>query len=639
MIFRDAPPRLLFFTEGAVREKLRRIPLSENECRDSPEGGNLLGDEQIVFMNGIKKAAFSNDLILDSLSRSIETKIFFERKFNKKDIDNKSFSKSLINDICHGKKIDVVAIWGRWRQDAQYCSEQDKALLQKLIKVKAGKILQAKSKPLSGKQVAQDLSQKITQINEIFKGYNREKDTLEQQWDKEDEKINKSTKAYRYHEGPKRHAERKKELLRLKKSAFDRYRELYASLYEDESGILLQTKAIKKFAKFDELEKVSAKYMGLGGFNTKVLEDMEDFPMLQENIDAATAKKAVQEALGRTKDQVRDLFKRKKIGPRMDNLAHLVRVNPVSVGSVLINNPQYSNVLCSVIQEMSRQDRNHSVAETGGYLIIGAGTIAAGIATMGGSLPLTATAAGLLLSAGATMGDYAYQKGQAAKRKKSQADLLNALMAGTGDKKSIDEIREEWKRMLENEYGAWIALGVAPLDILGIRIAVRTLGAAKMASSIVFPSGANAKNNRKLLYRIAETQRYSKGFRKLVDQNSPEKMGEFLNFVSELPRKEQRIVLDNFSNSSDLAVLARLPQVRQGLTKDQLQNLDQMASQGKSNQKIDIVTNNAFAPILKNFSSEEQNVIVEAIQAKKIQGKSEKQILDEIQEAVGKCTL
>ena len=311
--------------------------------------------------------------------------------------------------------------------------------------------------------------------------------------------------------------------------AFDEYQSAYSTHTNREVGAILQTEAIKNFSKIKRLEQRDAKWLGIAGFEYTVLQNEDSFPLLSM-INAKAAKKAIDESLAKTKAQVKELLqRRRKSGSqkeRRENLIYLFTVNPTSTGHVLINNPKYSNTICKIAQDMASRKRNQKVLVQGGFIALGIGAGVAGFFTAGTSTSLAVILASALGGMVYTISESLYLRNEVKRRRRLQADILNAYLAGLGDKQSVEDVRENWQSILENNH----YISMAPWFLLADATGVA---------------------------------------------------GQFLNFMGKLPQKKQFELMKNFSESPNLSTFINLSETKAALTKNQFTSLRKILSKNK----------------------------------------------------------
>ena len=387
------------------------------------------------------------------------------------------------------------------KRQGNICTNGEKALLETLVD-EIGQELTLNSSPV---HVATDLNQRIAVLNFILTSYNREKQKLEQQWRKEDDRKKTPPRVReRLEKG------RSGQLLRLKNAIFEKYQTTLHLLHAEGAGDLLQTDAIREKSGLPKLEMLDPKFWGIGGFELSVLKRKNDFPLLNP-LEKKDADRAIEESLSRTKQQVHELLQRhrekqeagrkylqdqKDNSPkaradlreryqkeRLKSIGKLLKNNPGVVGSILGAHPEHAGILCQVAQSISKDERNHLVIKTGAYLISGAAITALGFTTLGAGLLPTSV---LIATLGAgTAADYTYQISERQRHHEFREDVLNAYLSMGGDKGSIEDIKNEWTATLEADQSSKTALALGTLEIFYIAKAIRVAKTAK-AAKILF---------------------------------------------------------------------------------------------------------------------------------------------------------
>ena len=568
-------------TKGRLSETLSGLSAnaSQNYLDENCEDCNanacyeagVLPSEFLNFASDLENAVggqlnLESALHLEMLKGSLEARIAYAQRFKGEDVQKNSFKRQLLGELC--------------RKDSKnFCNGGERAILERLIDEQ---IAQAKSRQrVSAQQVAQELNAKIAQMNETLAQYHKQKKQLAQQWKKEDE-----TNPPGGHLGPdskdRRKARRDKALLEIKREIFKSYREQYAQLHAGEVGSLLQTEAVKKASKFNELEKQAGKLLGFLGLEEKVLRETQDFPLLTP-LDAKVAGQAMDEGISRTNTQVRELLERKrsredeeknylakikssKIIPglpgdpgqiyreqlrqaRQKSLRHLVSVDLGTAGKVLFANPQYINSFCQVAQNLSEAELKRMLLETGGYIGLAAGIVTAAIASAGGSIPFTAFA-GIAVAGG--VADYSYQKSEARRKRRQQEAMLNSYLAKVEDGQNIEQIRGKWIEALEAERYGLLGLGLIGADFVGMgplsRGARGVRNIAKLAKGLKGFNPRLARNDQ-LLKLIAGDKDLSDGFEVMMRLYSREDAGRLLDDISKLSPDKQREAIEFFAQN------------------------------------------------------------------------------------------
>ena len=366
----------------------------------------------------------------------------FALKFGGKDGQDSSFKEDILKSLCGG---------------GQACDKEAKALLRGLIDNQSKKIAQQKVSSMSAALVAADLNSRVAKMNLTLQQYHQQKKELEAKWKEQDDAVpegRKRSRRYRDRDVPRKKKARKKKLGNLKKDIFHEFTNQYAQLHASGAGQLFQTEAVKKAAGLSDLQEIRVKFFG--GIEEVALKDTESFALL-DFIDETTARQAMSEALSRTPHQVQDLLQRRKNKDSMENLTHLVTVNPTSAGRVLLNNPLYGELFCDIAKKMAVGERNRKVGQ---YMIVGVGTAAALVATAGAALPVAVTAGALATGAAYTATQVIYHNREESRNEKLLADMLNSYFSGTGNDQSIGEMRTTWQNMKQADHKARFFFGI-----------------------------------------------------------------------------------------------------------------------------------------------------------------------------------
>lgn len=525
---------------------------------------------------------------------------------------------------------------------------------------------------MDSKSSVADLNNKILQMQNVLFNYDKDKIKIEKEFSKK-RKVKTKGKSDRYKGRVNSRLSRQKldALKRIKKEHLESFRKVYAILHASGAGDLLQTRTIRKEAGIDNLEAMVGKFFGLGGFNTAALESIEPFPKLNL-VDDKIVDKAINESFGRLKTQVKDLLfqKRKKYSQSklqengqlsqedydeflLDNVKDLTQKMPGITGKVLINNPELSGELCHVAKELAKDQRNEEILETGTYIVLGGGIAIAGIATLGGSLPVSAMIAATGAGVAFTAGDYMYQSSLADEHYKKSQKILNAYLSGVGDSKSIDQIREEWNQYLEADYTAATTLGFGLFDIMGIPSAARAGAFVRLTNT--FDNIDHALSiNRKLINYIAHNDEYIKAVRKLIEIYPKDEIGNMLSLLAILPKEKQKNILELLSKAAQNEILTpgivlSALRLEKGLGDDFEAGISELEYSLtlygdrylglSSKKKADYLTDESFSPYFIGQSEDTANELFEAITFLEVRGKTKKQIADILQEYLNECKI
>ena len=543
--------------------------------------GELIGNvSKITQYSGLPpESQVEEKVLLESLSKSVETKIEFTKRFSPQGLEG--FSQSNFSDhICITTVLPrLLANRNARRKEPtkKICDEQKLELLKAPIQQGMRKAQGSPMTAMSHQAIADDLNQRITKINAILKDYNQTRQKLEKQL--QEEGPGKNFYNNRWHR--QRHTPRVKQryqnkLLRLKRQALESWHLEFKSQHSGGAGELLQTDAIKQKIGLAKLRELKPKMLGLVGFEQKVLITTEDFPLLSP-IDQATAKKAVDESFFRidhqitaTLDQYREKQREdqrylaqlkaaassskkarlyhKYQNQRLEKIERLAVINLGAVGHVLINNPEYSNVFCAAARSLAVGDRNLALGEASAYIIVGGAlTIASGL-TLGGVLPVTAMIVAAGFGVSFSVADYAFQKHEVKSRKEVHRQMLNAYLAGTGNDETIDKIQQEWREIMETDYGAKVSLGLGVFDLLVIPSVAR---AGSFAHFIRKIDGLDTKiiQKKRLVRKIIQDSDRIKAIRFLSSQLPPENIAAILSLLAKLPPQSQSVALNSLAKS------------------------------------------------------------------------------------------
>ena len=623
-----------------------------------------------------QESVLEGQILLESLDNAIKERILYAQNFKNQDIKDQSFQEQLLKNLCQGyivnKRLEARNRAYRKRKK-KVCNDQEQALIKHLIEKMIKKFTQDQlPSPIIPNDVTRNINQHIEELNDVFKDYNKEKRLLIKRWAQEDAKIQYPPGRPGTRAKKKKKQARHNHLLKKKKETFNEYLHLFTELHARGQGRLMQTPSMREQMGIAKLEELAPKFFGLIGFKIAALEDKEDFPLLNP-IDNQTAKNAVDEAISLTKNQVQDLLydlKKKQeddqkylghlSGPnndqkrrfiqsykdrRLEGLEKLVLTDTGAIGSILINNPDQAGLLCTVAHRLAKDERLRSFGEAGIYVAIGGTLVLASGLTMGGILPVTA----ILISSGLGIGfaamDYGYQKWEVKNRKEVHRRMLNAYLAGSGDNRSIEKIRAEWREIVETDYGAGVTLVLGLGDLLVIPAAAKAgflIRVARRAPNFDTRLAAN----RKLLRKISSHHQYAKAALKLFKHYEGKGVGELLTFISKLSPKKQKRVLDLLSQflakeplpANILRIFANSDNIKGIVTQAQQTELIHLASRYKhydvlpASKKIqEVLKSKKFSSIISKFSKDKQFFAAGLIATMLAKGKS----VDEIARTFG----
>jgi hypothetical protein len=294
-------------------------------------------------------------------------------------------------------------------------------------------------------------------------------------------------------------------------------------------------------------------------------------------VSAHYAKKAKREAQGKILKHSQAIHKLQKGGLGGDDLAKLVRTNPVAVGQVLINDPLSATLVCDSFMAIDRSD--HSDATWDGVWMWGG-------AIVGGAVALTGVGAGIGAfifsgtTAAATMGTVATAAyvagavtvtGEALFWSFRSDDHYSAIsefdasyLAGNSDEYGIVESREALTEFKEARMYAALSLGFAAMDI-GLLKMMRSGGkvgsGAKTKNGMV--AGRLTPNQLKVLSSIYQVITKPAIAQKILQtigrmgRGGAAKMDRFITLLSEVSDKKRIQFLKRLDQSSMSPALLR----------------------------------------------------------------------------------
>ncbi len=621
--------------------------VSSNSESDITLLGNHL--QQTTNRNTLKTSSFEDNLFSQALQTSIQSRVNFTKKFEDDNINTHEFRQKLLDQFCEGdvptstsRGIKKRRGWACTKKDAKIISNlireaidhtNNKELIQHPTRVSHQEeqcptvqrkkkciktnVYEFQSTPpnfaedgqldsLDVSTIVADINYRISNLNSILEDYNEKKEELERKLALEIQNINQEEnlslpeQRTRDHNQSLKRKKLRDELKRLKKTIFLEYKQELAFLHSNGAGVFLQTSAVRNQSKFEELEKITTKALGLFGFEEAELTHQEDFPLL-EPIDDYTARLAKQEALSRTDQQIQTLLSdqrnKHKIDQeyldriqnvsseeekqdlnkwyqeqRFDRLSKLVLSSPKIISPVLLNNLEYSSVLCEISDKIEKDKKFKERLKTALFIGSAAGSVAIGVLTIGvGAPPTLASTASLSIGMGLTTADFTLRMMEINRHSRNQEDLLNAYLSQTGDDQSIEDIRKEWKSKFKQQFHAGWALALGTFDIYRIGSTIKRARMAKQDISTDIPT-LQIQNNQ-LQRIITDNDQYIESIQSLLQKYPARSVQRLLNSIKRLPSDQQRTVLDSFSkiskhDSFDLTAFSK--EIKQSAAKENI---------------------------------------------------------------------
>jgi hypothetical protein len=157
---------------------------------------------------------------------------------------------------------------------------------------------------------------------------------------------------------------------------------------------------------------------------------------------------------------------------RMEKLAEMFQANPGALGKLIAKNPEHAALVCEVAIKLGEDKAITSMWDKvymGAAFATGALMIATGVGAVAGVSAIAATATALGTSVEVARRAHVQQE----KAQKQGERLSSSYIAGTGDHKTLIDIKA-----LENEYKSrqfefWSTSLLGPLDLIGVGTTMR----------------------------------------------------------------------------------------------------------------------------------------------------------------------
>ncbi len=289
-------------------------------------------------------------------------------------------------------------------------------------------------------------------------------------------------------------------------------------------------------------------------------------------------------------NQIQDQYKKSSLQTQNriedKNMKKFIMHNPVSVGSVLINNPEYAPLVCENIKKIDKDDiisANNDKNIAIGGMVVGGILLASGIGSgigaflLQGAAASSTTLAGLtLLSAGLGLGltatEVSYFGSKAYLTQKEIKEAEIAFLSGINDPKALKLSRLELEKYREYKFNSMLSLALGPLDLLGLEASVKLL------------KGVSETEKVRRLSLINNTL-------KSITEN-PALKKQFLNLTKFLGNEKAVTLIGQFSQLTTpklLALLSGLNMIAKRLGKDKFLNLIDSLSETSNNLRIAIL--------------------------------------------------
>ena len=510
-----------------------------------------------------KESDFQRLLLVDIIKKSIKARLSMEQKIQKTPKEDSELIDHIVRGVCQDTmEVPVNTVRGTRYRNKKICLQEDKEILAKTIEeIKTDTPL-----PKGKINVQQRVNEELLKINSILQEYNEERNKITARTQEELSTLpsNIRRRPFVYEIKTKE----KQELNRLKAIAFRRYQTKLSEIYSTDIGSFFATSTVQESTGLVNLDELSPKALGLGGFEKMVLSNTDSFSLLKP-IDSTISETAITEYVDRIQTSLQTAFAQNKKQQRedqsylsqvksspeelrdehreqrMEDIENLIMTHPGSLGSVLKNHPDYFPIVCSALQNIARDERKRALLKESLIYLGSAGALAisliapiVGIAGLPVLLAVAATATTV------STADYLVRSEESKRHYELRENMLNAYLAQTGDNKSIEDMRKEWENfMAEDIHSKW-AIGLGLFDLTRTGFAVRS-SVKITAQSSNLP--AKLSNNRQLLRAISNNGEYKQAFVHLAKNHPTDKVKRFLSTISFFPKPRQQVILDNLS--------------------------------------------------------------------------------------------
>ena len=527
-------------------------PLSE----DIP---GVLENKSLPF----EESDFQRLLFLDIVNKSVKARLSMEHQTQKTSKEDSELIDQIVHGVCQGTmKIPYHTLRGNRYRGEKVCTQEDKEFLAKTIE----EIKKETPLPEEKINVQQRVNTELQEINSILQEYNEERSVIvarnQEALSKLPSDITRRPSVYKIK------TKEKQELNRLKANAFRRYQTKLSEIYSTDIGSFFATSAVQESTGLVNLEELSSKNLGLGGFEKTVLSNTDSFALLKP-IDSTTSETAVTEYADRIQSSLQNAFahnskqqreeqsylSQSELPPekltdehreqRMEDIEKLIMTHPGSLSSVLKNHPDYFPIVCSALKNIASDERKRALLKKSLIYLGSAGALTISlIAPIVGISGLPVLLAVAATATTVSTIDYSVRSAEAKRHYELREDMLNAYLGQTGDNKSIEDMRKEWENfMAEDIHSKW-AIGLGLFDLTRTGFAVRS-SVKITAQSSNLP--AKLSNNRQLLKAISDNSEYKQAFIQLAKNHPIDKVRRFLSTISFFPKLRQQVILDNLS--------------------------------------------------------------------------------------------
>ena len=392
--------------------------------------------------------------------------------------------------------------------------------------------------------------------------------------------------------------------------------------------------------------------------------------VFNSNISSEDIEQSVQQFRELMHDELASIHERQRAIEQQDSgkiyqeIKNVLKYRPYLMGSYLENfhndSQDLENVakyICKASLEIYAADKFWNIAEVG----IGAATLATAAAAtlIPGVGPFLSTGVMAKLTTAASFGVAGAEVSLAGSRIIDSSSTLQGVTVGRAQWGLSDERQQSEIERAQSQRNWAVFDSIASIvgltgSIKGARAVARVQSTSEEKGFLNQLRSAQNFNSdpsmNSLLQLIAGNDSYKRGMRALVEQSSPEKIEEFLNFVAALPPHKQvalfgelqLVSLSPQAFSGGIETLAQSRQVRSALSQQELISLERIASDIKVSpaKKMQIMTDAKYAPVFQQLpSKEEQDVVIEAIIGMELEGKKSDEIVERIRGVIGECSI
>ncbi len=338
------------------------------------------------------------------------------------------------------------------------------------------------------------------------------------------------------------------------RQSYNSYRQEYMNFAANGPGLLMSTRDLRH------------KIGGLKLIEKDIEEDIENGKTVysysdHRNVTREDIELAVQQARNSIARAGSDLLTRKtnrnnqrkkgreqsSIKFSKNNIKRLIKSSPAAIGQILINYPEYTAKICSLMNENDQDKKDDEAIDTGimiAGLVVGGALVVTGFGSAFG-VGILSAASGSLAVTGAVIGATATIH-HGATAFNARTDLVNyerAILANNGDKESLADLSETAALYQEKVSEMAYSIGFSVANIAALNTVVKS---AHFGNKIL-KNGKTASHLSKvnnLFTRVLKRSEYSALFKKLQALNPGDKLGAFTGHLSYLEPQKLKAFLN-----------------------------------------------------------------------------------------------